>query len=131
MKLFDEAVYKEVLTDEDIQNLYRITGNFHDCCIDFCEYHNDTLHLELYVPWGFSRGFNIEFVFAGNIAYSINLRFLAERGDPDWWRGTIMMKDGLVYLHEGSKNESTDEIKRATCWFQGQSLRYRVIPDNK
>lgn len=120
----EEVVYKDVLTDVDIQELYKITGTFHDSCIDFCEYHDDTLRLELYTPWEC----NVEFVFTGNVAYSINLRFLAERGDPDWWRGTILMKDGLVYLIDQCFGVTTADLKRASCWFQGQSLRYRVIP---
>ena len=120
----EQVVYKDVLTDADIQELYKITGTFHDSCIDFCEYYDDTLRLELYTPWGC----NIELLFMGNVAYSINLSFLAERGDPDWWRGTIAIKDGVVYLYEGSANKTIDEIKCKVCWFQGQSLRYRVIP---
>ena len=117
-----DNVYTEV-TQDTIEKIYQTTGEFHDNRINICEYVDNKLRLELWNPWGD----NIEFVFAGNIACFVNWGYLLERGDPSWWKGTILKDKECFYLID-QLNATVEDMKDTLCWFRGKTLRYRWIP---
>ena len=116
-----ESVHNGI-TPEAIEEIYHETGMFHDNRISICEYADDTLRLELYNPWGR----NIEFIFAGNVAFFVNWRYLEERGDVSWWKGTILKDNDSFYLID-QIYATVEDTQDALCWFRARELKYRWI----
>lgn len=112
---------REVLTNADIKELYRVAANFHDSCIAQYEYANDQIHVTL----DSSFGFTIDLWFIGDVACSLNLLFLVERGDPDWWRATVLIQNGYIYLVDNI-NVNLEKLDAELCWFRGKRLQYRI-----
>ena len=110
------------ITDQAIEEIYQLTGQFHDNCVDICEYANDVLRLEINNPWGN----NIEFRFSGDIAYFMDMGYLEARGDRSWWKGTIFSDNGYFYLVD-QIYATVEDTKDALCWFRGKTLQYRII----
>ena len=115
-------VYNDIMP-EAIEEIYQETGMLHDNRINICEYADDILRLELYNPWGR----NIEFVFSGNVAFFVNWRYLEERGDVSWWKGTILKDNDSFYLID-QIYATVEDTKDTLCWFRGRELKYRWIP---
>lgn len=121
--MIEEINTVEVVSEADIEELYRVTANFHDSCIAQYECANDQIHVTL----DSSFGFTIDLWFSGDVACSLNLLYLVERGDPDWWRATVLMHDGYIYLVDNI-NVDLGKIDKELCWFRGKRLQYRITP---
>jgi hypothetical protein len=117
---------REVLTNADIKELYRVAANFHDSCIAQYKCANDQIHVTL----DSSYGFTIDLWFSGDVACSLNLLYLVNRGDPDWWRATVLMQDGYIYLVDNI-NVDLGKIGEELCWFRGKRLQYRITPNEE
>lgn len=113
----------EVVSEADVEELYRVAANFHDSCIAQYEYANDQIHVTLDSPYGFT----IDLWFSGDVACSLNLLYLVDRGDPDWWRATVLMQNGYFYLVDNI-NVDLGKIGEELCWFRGKRLQYRITP---
>lgn len=113
----------EVVSGADVEELCRSAANFHDSCMAQYKYNND----EIYVKLDSSFGFTIDLWFSGDVACSLNLLYLVDRGDPDWWRATVLIQNGYIYLVDNI-NVNLEKLDAELCWFRGKRLRYQITP---
>lgn len=116
----------EVITTADAENLCRVTNHFHDCCIAQYEHANDEIHIRL----DSSYGFLIDLWFKGDVACSLNLLYLVERGDPDWQIASVLLQNDYIYLVDNT-NVNLDKLSNELCWFRGKWLWYNTTPKEK
>lgn len=115
--------YVDINTDADIENLYCVSGYFHDAYIKKCEHTEDTIYVLLDGVWGCK----IELWFSGDTAFCIDSRD-PEYEDPYWFGSTIIHDDGYYYLVD-EDDMKVQDITDKYCWFKGRHLKYHVIPN--
>lgn len=122
MQCYEEIV--ELKDETDIENLYCVSGSFHDAYIDNYELLGDTIHILFDDVWGCK----IEMWFEGDVSFNIK-EYDLRIDDPTWYDSTLIRDEGYFYLvNDGAmkKEDITDEY----CWFRGRQLRYKVIPNS-
>lgn len=120
--VYDET--PEIKTQQDIENLERVSGGFHDAQIIKEEFQEDgTLYLRFDGTWGCE----IEVWFWGDIQYDTSSRD-PEKYDPYWFGSTVILQDGFVYLVD-DENMTVEQITSEYCYFKARHMKYRVIPD--
>lgn len=115
--------YVEINTEADIENLYCVSGYFHDAYIKKCEHIEDTIYVLFDGVWGCK----IELWFSGDAAFCIDSRD-PEYDDPCWYDSTLLHDDGYYYLVDEG-NMKVHDITNKYCWFKGRYLKYHVIPN--
>lgn len=115
--------FQDVSSANDINNFDCVSGNLHDAHIQKCEKNND----EIYVLFDGVWGCQIEMWFSGDVDYCVESRN-PEIDDPTWYGSTLIYEDGYFYLIDDEDMKVAD-ITNAYCWFKGQHLKYRVIPN--
>lgn len=115
--------YVEINTEADIENLYSVSGYFHDAYIKKCEHIEDTIYVLFDGVWGCK----IELWFSGDTAFCIDSRD-PEYEDPYWFGSTILHDDGYYYLVD-EDDMKVHDITDKYCWFKGRHLKYHVIPN--
>lgn len=114
--------FVEVNTEADIENLYCVSGYFHDAYIEKCEQSEDSVYVLFDGVWGCK----IELWFEGDSDFHIE-DYDPKYDNPAWYDSTILYAEGYFYLvneSEMKKEEITDDY----CWFRGRKLKYHVIP---
>lgn len=119
--------YTEIHTLTDIENLYAVSGYFHDAFIkEICEEEN-----VLYILFDGLWGCKLELWLEDDISYDISKRN-PEIHDPYWYGGSIILKDNYIYLidedidnNEDIKNYMTNEY----CWFKARKMKYHILPE--
>lgn len=116
--------YKEIKTEQDINNLQCAAGWFHDAFISEEKLLDDgTLYILLDGVWGCK----VEVWFSGDVEYDISSRNPDEY-DPYWYGSTILMQDGYIYFVD-EDDMTVDEIGKGYCWFKARHMKYHIIPN--
>lgn len=115
----------EVKNKRDIDNLYCVSGSFHDAYIK--EY--KVSEQEIYVLFDGVWGCKIEVWFEGDPTCCIR-RYDPEyrEEDPTWYDSTIIHANDYFYLVDECEM-TVEDITDEYCWFKGHRLKYRVIPN--
>ena len=114
---------RTIHTADDIRDLEWVSGGFHDAFIADIKQNDDSLYILFDGTWGCK----IEVWLEGDISYDTSGRD-PEKGDPNWFGGTVTIHNGFVYLID-EEDVSVEEICSNYCWFKARTMKYRVIPD--
>lgn len=115
---------QEIKEPKDIDNLYWVSGGFHDARIAKEELQQDgTLYLRFDGTWGCE----IEVWLWGDLEYDTSSRD-PEEYDPYWLGSTILQNDGFIYFVD-EEDMTVDEIGKGYCYFKARRMKYRVIPN--
>jgi len=114
---------REIKTEADIRDLMWASGEFHDAFISEMQEANGALFILFDGTWGCK----VEVWFAGEIAYDVSSRD-AEKYDPYWFGGSVILKDGFIYLID-DENAAVEDIEEGYCWFKARRMQYRIIPN--
>ena len=114
--------YVDVASENDLNNLSCIAGDFHDGYIAEYKHENDTLYLLFKGIWGCS----IELWFKDEVSFDFGSK-KDDEYDPYWSDSTLIQHNGFVYLIDECEM-NPDHIPDGYCWIKAKNLRYHVIP---
>ena len=123
-KAYSYSEWVTVTTQQDIENLLRVSGDFHDGYIEKIEQLEDKLYVCFQGLWGCS----IELWFYGNVAYQLGVK-ANEEFSPYWSTAALFQENDAFYLIDDGK--SIAELTDDDCYLKGTSLKYHVIPNAK
>ncbi|MEG0913768.1 MAG: hypothetical protein RSD08_07235 [Oscillospiraceae bacterium] len=123
-KQFIYETHHEIVNRHDIENLYCVSGGFHDAHIKEEKVLKDgALYLLFDGIWGCC----IEMWLWGDVEYDTSVRH-REEYDPYWFGSTLLKHDGFLYFID-EEDITVDQIKSGYCWFKARHIKYHVIPD--
>lgn len=122
-KAYNYEAYPEIRNAKDIENLMKVSGGFHDACIECLEEKENTL----YVLFDGILGGQIEMWFSGDVEYDISSRNPKEY-DPYWFDSTMLIENGFIYFVD-EEDMTVEKIGEGYCWFKARRVRYHVKPD--
>lgn len=117
--------FREIRSENDIEDFDWATGNFHDAYIEKEIMQDDgTLYLLFEGIWGCS----VEVWFWGDVEYDTSSRGPYE-GNQYWYSSTVILKDGFVYFVD-EEDMTVDKINERYCYFKARNMKYRIIPNS-
>ncbi len=116
--------YKEIITDNDIQNPNYCTGNFHDLRFEAVEQDWQCFHVILREAWVMK----IEMWFSGDTKY--------RPASDDAYKHvyplgcTLLRTDGYLYLID-DEFATLEELTEYISYIRGNGVKYRISPAGK
>lgn len=117
-------LYTKVKTDDDINNLLKLSNNFHDAYVNNINGNDKKMVVTFDGVWGCS----IEMVFEGEILYKNN-RTKAS-GNLVWYDCSLYFNDShyIVFVDQDDYNRDED-LDTNQCYFMAKRLKYKIIPN--
>lgn len=123
-KAYPYTEWVTIKTQQDIENLLCVSGDFHDGFIEKIKQQEDKLYVLFQGLWGCS----IELWFYGNVAYHLGAK-ANENVSPYWSTAALLQENNAFYLVDEWK--SVAELTEDDCYIKGSVLKYHVIPNTK
>lgn len=112
-----------VSNEEDIAQLDKKAGNFHDAVVERWTFEGNTVYVKFDGIWNCK----IELWFSGEVSCSV-CALTPEGIAYDWFGSTMFFENGFLYFNS-ERGSTAKTIENACCWFKARNLHYRVIPD--
>lgn len=121
---YNYVEYHEITNQNDIDNLMRAAGGFHDAKIKNMKTNDDGV---LYILFDGAWCCEIEMWLENDVSYCTESRN-PDYEDPYWFESSMVIEDGFIYFYD-CDGISPSKLSDKYCWFKARKVKYHIIPD--